>query len=399
MGPGSNQVGSERRIEAILLWAALVWLVLGSLAVGTYLAGVMRDTVHTAQASYWPTARGALLSARIVEQKDGDSAGYAVRVRYRYTVRGARYVGSVWSPTEEGARVAVRRRLELRLRRIRDGAWVRVYYNPANPREAVLFPYLEGKLFLHLFWGWGALFLLVPVIGGRMLAAWRDECVQAQYVPSAPYLPLPGSWRRFGIEDEGRWLRFGLSRRHGLSMLTAFSGALLAAGPVGFYLELAPAHPLLKWVAVLGCLLVALRIRAWVAPAGYLRFDSRRERITRSRAGKERLLAPISDVETVRISRTEQCQGSRNVTHDATIKLLRSSPKNEAPGEADTLLTLDVLGLPKPVAAALAQRLAYLVRAELVVRLQEVTVDGSLSGSLVQAETLSNVDCGFRTAE
>ena len=84
----------------------------------------------------WPQTIGTITQASVVRDTGPDSQGYAISLVYEYTVDGRRFTG-----TRIGFRqrwYARKKRAELEARRYPVSAAVAVFYDSANPRDAVL---------------------------------------------------------------------------------------------------------------------------------------------------------------------------------------------------------------------------------------------------------------------
>lgn len=144
---------------------------------------IIRTAIKQLQATRFVTTEGRVLSSEVTHHDSDDGATHGVRISYAYTVGDHEYTGDRYrfdkfkSSDSAWAREAVREHPV--------GSPTTVYYNPANPAEAVLRPGLTGSdLFLALFitpfnavmlgfWWAGGLLLLrrwcKPVAGGVKL--------------------------------------------------------------------------------------------------------------------------------------------------------------------------------------------------------------------------------------
>jgi len=138
--------------------AGLISIFIG-LCCGVYLAWLL---ARLQASKNWPTTKAEILQSR-VEQ---DSDGWIPYVSYRYTVdqqdfEGARIgVYTANTSTESSAK--------RQLINYPSGKTVRVFYNPRNPKEAVLD--IKMSLWLKVFWLALTAFFLVA--GVQM---WRGE--------------------------------------------------------------------------------------------------------------------------------------------------------------------------------------------------------------------------------
>jgi hypothetical protein len=127
--------------------------ILGFVCLGIFLlvfvgAGIYALTLYArekkkgAETQTWPAVSGRVVEAYVAEDVQVDSEGdrnrvFAPRVVYEYEVNGQTYRGDrlrIGIESFSGSR----RRVEQELARYPVGSAVTVYYNPANPAEAVL---------------------------------------------------------------------------------------------------------------------------------------------------------------------------------------------------------------------------------------------------------------------
>ncbi len=161
-----------------------------------------KEVLDNAKASeHWPSVEGKILSSRVVRPKGDDGASlYAASVGYAYRVDGQEYFSSrVWfgdgnqSSFSSGAKEVVAR--------YPQGKVVRVHYNPAKPKLAVLEPgaffssyliYGIGLLFfgiglLVLLWAAFRILIVVGVLGGAaVLLLSRKRGGKAKRPPPPP---------------------------------------------------------------------------------------------------------------------------------------------------------------------------------------------------------------------
>ena len=124
-----------------LVWSAMTLLIDGFTVV---------PTVRQALALRYPATEGTVLSAEVTRHDSDGGDTYGVAMRYTYRVAGREYEGRRYryqsgSSSDSGwADAAVARH--------GAGSKATVYYNPANPGEALLAPGVEGSdLFLLAF--------------------------------------------------------------------------------------------------------------------------------------------------------------------------------------------------------------------------------------------------------
>jgi len=102
----------------------------GLLIVGLY----RRSKVQASQD--WPQVTGAITTAEVTKESDGESTQYVVYVSYEYRVNGQRCIGT---RIRFGKRGYVRKkRAQAELERYSVNSTVMVYFNPEKPEEAVL---------------------------------------------------------------------------------------------------------------------------------------------------------------------------------------------------------------------------------------------------------------------
>ena len=134
--------------------ADLVALII--MATGTVmLPWLVLDSIPRALASRnWPIAEGTLTHANVKQElTHGDSelppnSNSSVDVTYEYHIGGACYTGTKLSIGQLS--YATRRSAEARAREIRAQSHVRVYYNPADPKDSVLEPGMTLTLWSFL---------------------------------------------------------------------------------------------------------------------------------------------------------------------------------------------------------------------------------------------------------
>lgn len=120
----------------------------------------------------WPSTDGEISHSAVLYQTDtnpstGNSPTYKADVAYRYKVNGRDYSSSRISLADLASTT---RSAQNTVDRYPDNSSVQVYYNPANPAEAVLEPgETSGLTFLYavggLFAVAGVLFLIASITG------------------------------------------------------------------------------------------------------------------------------------------------------------------------------------------------------------------------------------------
>jgi hypothetical protein len=140
-----------------LIVAAIAGVILLGVAVLFFgIGGYSRQKVKASQA--WPSAPGRVVGSH-VEESSGSEGGavYRAAVRYTYTVGGQEFHNNrrLFGDTVSSGN---RRGAERTAARFVAGSAVPVYYNPANPQDAVL---ERASGMAGLMFGLGALFLLL----------------------------------------------------------------------------------------------------------------------------------------------------------------------------------------------------------------------------------------------
>lgn len=144
---------------------------------GVLAFAVVYKLVEVSAARRWPVTTGKILSSGIAarrkpSQPHGDRVANYPQVVYEYRVGGRRYRGERLSIGEAVGNFGV----EETLARYPAGAAVQVYYNPANPAEAVLereLPpqFAKGITYAFLIFLGGAAILLFSVTNVPKLLA------------------------------------------------------------------------------------------------------------------------------------------------------------------------------------------------------------------------------------
>jgi hypothetical protein len=135
--------------------AVFVLVGLGVLAWGIHL------TLQGLTSQNWPAVQGTIISSEIQESEDSDSGTvYGASVRYAYRVDGIDYTGSKVSFADISASdssIAIRV-----VGRYPAGRSVAVYYDPAQPKTAVLETGVSGNfLLLYVI---GGMFVVIPLV-------------------------------------------------------------------------------------------------------------------------------------------------------------------------------------------------------------------------------------------
>ncbi len=102
----------------------------GLLAYGFY----QRSKVRASQS--WPQVMGTITKAEILLDRGPDSSGYSIVVLYDYTVDGVRHTGKRIGFSQRST--SRKKRAQERLDRYPVNSTVPVFFDPANPTDAVL---------------------------------------------------------------------------------------------------------------------------------------------------------------------------------------------------------------------------------------------------------------------
>jgi hypothetical protein len=158
-------------------WAVLACIVLGP---PFFLLGFRAYWISRGSGS-WPTAPGLIISSETAESGRVDDRGIYLRIEYEYRVANRRFVSNqIWVQTNTGPRHSypvegqspqtLSVSGKVRPRDYPVGREVTVYYDPDNPRMALLRPGVSGSAWFMLLVG-GAM----SVVGvGVVLRAWLE---------------------------------------------------------------------------------------------------------------------------------------------------------------------------------------------------------------------------------
>ncbi len=159
-------------VGAMPSWLRLLPLLFVIMGVVILLFGIRQMRQASASQS-WPAVSGVITVSALGKHMGNerhDSPTYSADIRYDYMVDDASYVngavqfGQVNSSDPSGARAV--------LKRYAVGQAVEVYYNPANPAQAVLEPGLQGSTwFLPIF---GTIFVAVGLLFSYLMWKWRS---------------------------------------------------------------------------------------------------------------------------------------------------------------------------------------------------------------------------------
>ena len=147
---------------------SLVFIVIGAVA----LRYAMRTAEKARQSESWPATEGEIAHSATLYQTNTTAtsngvATYKADIAYRYKVDGANYSSSKVALLDLASNSA---RAQSIVQRYPDKAKVQVYYNPADPSEAILEPGSVGGInFLYFFGGIfataGVFFLIMSLTG------------------------------------------------------------------------------------------------------------------------------------------------------------------------------------------------------------------------------------------
>lgn len=140
------------------------WLLFWSICTVILDVGFLYDMARQQAASAFPAVEGAITDAKVAEESDADGTSYGAQLRYAYEVAGRNYTGG----RDRYSKMFGSRKFALGVVQAHPlGSKVTVYYNPADPSDALLRPGLSAFDFFML------LFLLpfnIIAVGGWALA-------------------------------------------------------------------------------------------------------------------------------------------------------------------------------------------------------------------------------------
>lgn len=147
---------------------SLVFVIIGA----AILRYAMRTAEKARQSESWPATEGEIAHSATLYQTDSTAtsngvATFKADVAYHYKVHGANYSSSKVALLDLASSSG---RAQSIVQRYPDKAKVQVYYNPADPSEAILEPgSVAGINFLYFFGGIfaaaGVFFLLMSLTG------------------------------------------------------------------------------------------------------------------------------------------------------------------------------------------------------------------------------------------
>ena len=287
---------------------ATVWILGWSAATLTFDVVWTRAVLAQRRAVSYPTTQGTVLGSHVRESDDSEGGtSYSPKVRYGYEVGGRRYECDVY---RHGMSGSGRRRANAMVAAHPVGRAVTVYYNPADPSDAVLRPGLvAGDFFMPLFM---TPFNLVMVVSWLVVGA----------VLGRPLIkPSPAGVR---IRHDGMILRLrpeafppvaAAAIAAGLATIPCIFIAGFAGGP-----DAAPAFIYASWGFVLTVALLAYFRTARPQWAGHidLVIDPWRKTMTlpRTHGRREAVDVAFADVTAVDVEHRQNTDSEGTVTHD-----------------------------------------------------------------------------------
>lgn len=261
----------------------------------------------------YPSVVGAVVYSRVQEHSDSDGGTtYSPDVRYVYTVEGREYHGDRY---RYGQMASSDRNADRVVASLPVGREVPVFYNPADPADAVLKAGIEGAdLFLAMF--------LTPfnlVMLGGWYAVGRGAYVRFVKPPAGGARLIDQGFRTHVYSSSKPLLATAAATLLGASFVSIFI--------VGFGFGFNPPVHVIAgtWTVVLVLTLgvtAAVALRG-VAPKELLAIDPVERTITLPARGKhpEPLSIPFAAVEQVRVERRSQrdSEGSRQILYEPTI--------------------------------------------------------------------------------
>ncbi len=112
------------------------WIVLG---IGLLTVVSNARSVYLGAASQaWPSVRGTVLSAAVLQRDDPESTDYIPEIRYRYRINAVAHTGSRINFGK--SIMATKKNSEKIIQTYPPGSTVAVYYDPVRPHESTLEP-------------------------------------------------------------------------------------------------------------------------------------------------------------------------------------------------------------------------------------------------------------------
>lgn len=132
----------------------------------------VRPTYRSMQAARWPTTQGTVISSRLGESSsDKGGRTYRVDIRYRYDVAGHTYESNQYDGTGTSTYSGWRDQKQAAVAAHRPGKPVTVYYDPADPADAMLSTVVPPGTFAFVWFP--IVFCTVPV--GICYAIYRGQ--------------------------------------------------------------------------------------------------------------------------------------------------------------------------------------------------------------------------------
>lgn len=284
----------------------VVWLLGWTAGTLTFDAFIGWALYHQTRALAFATTEGTVTRSAVRTEPDGDGGdSYLPDVGYEYEVGGRRYTGSRYCYAEVGTnskawhKVAAARP---------PGARVTVWYNPADPGEAILHP---GPTGTHLALLWFLTPFNVVMFGGWVAFA-RSRRPAFDPADRRSVEPTPTGWR-VHLPTLGRAARFG-----GCLLAVTFVGTFALGFGFGFDPPV--------WLAG-GAYLAAVAVAARLA-LGYtppVLEVNRRKCVLWVIGGPEPVKVPFAAVRAVRVTRFDRTISDGTVTSVYLCELHRTN--------------------------------------------------------------------------
>ena len=122
-----------------------VWLAGWTAGTGYFDYQVGRGFIKQLEARNYATTSGTIDSSQVIDKSDDDGSSYAVEVKYHYTVNGRVFSSNVFNYGTKSASLSWANSV---VGMHPAGSTTSVYYNPANPQDALLTQGIDGSM-LH----------------------------------------------------------------------------------------------------------------------------------------------------------------------------------------------------------------------------------------------------------
>ncbi len=142
------------------------------IGIGVLLWGI-QDTRSAFKSAAWPYVSGQVITSDVSESSDDDGTTYSANIQYTYTVNDREYTGSRVSHGDIGTSDS--RDAAKIVARYPAQKTVSIYYDPADPSQAVLETGFTTGLLLPL--GLGTVFTLA---GGLMLIGFTFQFIRSR---------------------------------------------------------------------------------------------------------------------------------------------------------------------------------------------------------------------------